>query len=130
MPSLFGKHAIGYRDPGGTVAKSPVAIPAAAFGFPQGLSYVCEERFGNLASGYLEGAAGWIENDERSRLFDGALVITYEQALRFLADHLAGDSYYPVDDPEHNLRRARSQLALLEKLLASEGDLRRRINSI
>ncbi len=46
MPSLFGKHAIGYRDPGGTVAKSPVAIPAAAFGFPQGPSYVYEKRFG------------------------------------------------------------------------------------
>ncbi len=55
---------------------------------------------------------------------DGALVITYEQALRFLADHLAGDVYYQIDMPGHNLQRTRAQLRLLEELLAVEDNLR------
>jgi len=89
-----------------------------------------EARFLDLAAGYLEGAADWIADDERAALVDGALVITYEQALRFLADHLAGDPYYLVDDPEHNLRRARAQLRLLSGMLAAEVDLRRHLRGI
>jgi len=87
-------------------------------------------RFRSLAEGYLEGAADWIEDAERAHLVDGVIVITYEQALRFLADHVAGDIYYSVDDPEHNLRRARAQLRLLEALLADETALRRIIDDV
>ena len=39
--------------------------------------------------------------------------MTGEQALRFLSDWLAGDVYYKINAPEHNLVRARNQLALL-----------------
>ncbi len=88
------------------------------------------ERFRILAEGYLDGAAEWIGDAERSQLVDGVVVITYEQTLRFLADHLAGDAYYPVDDPEHNLRRARAQLRLLEALLVGEADLARLVDAL
>jgi hypothetical protein len=91
---------------------------------------VREATFMDLATGYLEGATGWIDDIERSWLIDATIVITFEQALRFLADHLAGDSYYPVDDAEHNLRRARAQLRLLAELLRSEENLRRVIDHI
>ena len=43
-------------------------------------------------------------------------LITWEQAVRFLTDHLDGDRYYRVDHAQHNLVRARTQLALLESL--------------
>jgi hypothetical protein len=43
-------------------------------------------------------------------------LITYEQAVRFLTDHLAGDRYYRLATPGHNLVRARAQLALLRSL--------------
>ena len=66
---------------------------------------------------------------ERDSLVDGALVITYEQALRFLTDYLMGDTYYRIDHTEHNLQRARAQLSLLEKLLAAENDLRKIITA-
>lgn len=89
-----------------------------------------EAAFGDLAAGYLEGARGWLTDAERERLVDGALVITYEQAVRFLADHLAGDVYYRVDAADHNLRRARAQLRLLEQLLAAEDDLRRLVGAL
>jgi len=84
--------------------------------------------FRDLAAGYLEGSAEWLNDSERSRLVDGVIVITFEQAVRFLADYLDGDSYFPVDDAEHNLCRARAQLRLLEELLAVEDELRRLID--
>ena len=85
---------------------------------------VREAVFTDLATAYLEGANPWIDDRERTQLVDGALVITFEQALRFVTDYLVGDAYYPIDDDEHNLRRARAQLRLLDALLAHEDDLR------
>jgi len=83
-----------------------------------------EDVFADLAAGYLAGAAPWITDGERAALVTGALVIAWEQALRFLADFLAGDVYYAVADPGHNLRRARAQLRLLECLVAQQDSLR------
>jgi Ser/Thr protein kinase RdoA (MazF antagonist) len=42
-----------------------------------------------------------------------------ENALRFLTDHLAGDRYFGVDRPAHNLDRCRVQLRLTELMLDS-----------
>jgi N-acetylhexosamine 1-kinase len=44
------------------------------------------------------------------------LLITYEQALRFLTDYLRGDIYYRTTRPEQNLDRTRAQLGLLESM--------------
>jgi Ser/Thr protein kinase RdoA (MazF antagonist) len=71
------------------------------------------ERYGAMAAGYLEGAGALLSRDERGLLLTAARVITYEQAVRFLSDYLDGDRYYRVAHPEHNLQRARAQLALL-----------------
>jgi hypothetical protein len=56
-------------------------------------------------------------------VFAGRL-ITLEQAVRFLADHLGGDRYYRVHRAGHNLDRARAQLALYRSLTAQEEALR------
>ena len=82
------------------------------------------ELFGALASGYLDGAR-FLTPDERQSLVDGALVLTLEQAVRFLTDYLEGDVYFRVERPEQNLERCRVQFALLESLLDREADLRR-----
>ena len=72
-----------------------------------------------LARGFLAGAADGLSAAERSLLVTGALVIVYEQALRFLADYLDGDRDYRTSRPGHNLDRARTQLRLLELLEAA-----------
>lgn len=82
------------------------------------------ELFAALAQGYLDGA-GFLTAAERRSLVDGALVLTLEQAVRFLTDHLDGDVYFRVERPGQNLDRCRVQLALLESLLALDADLRR-----
>ena len=63
--------------------------------------------------GYLE-AAPALTNMEVATLPLGALVMTLELAVRFLKDYLDGDLYFSkIAYPEHNLVRARSQMALV-----------------
>lgn len=81
------------------------------------------DRFAALAEGYLSTAGPLLRPDDRSLLVTAGLVIVYEQALRFMTDYLAGDRYYRVARPGHNLDRARNQFALLGSLLAQQADL-------
>jgi uncharacterized membrane protein YfbV (UPF0208 family) len=60
--------------------------------------------------------AGFLTALERQNLPLGALWIIGEQALRFLTDYLAGDTYYKIKYTEHNLVRARNQLALFQEV--------------
>lgn len=69
-----------------------------------------------LDKGFLEVAGSFLTHTEIASLPLGARWIVTEQALRFLTDYIAGDVYYKVKDGEHNLRRARNQLALLKSL--------------
>lgn len=62
---------------------------------------------------------------ERANLFLGGQWLIGEQALRFLTDYLAGDVYYKVAHPTHNLARARNQLALLRRVTEAEAQIRR-----
>lgn len=71
-----------------------------------------------LKSGFLTQTADYLTETEQKHLLFGAAWITGEQALRFLTDWLAGDVYYKIDYPEHNLVRARNQLALFRVIIA------------
>ena len=44
-------------------------------------------------------------------------VLTAELATRFLADYLDGDLYFNIKYPDHNLVRARCQIALARDML-------------
>jgi hypothetical protein len=52
-------------------------------------------------------------------------LIPLELGLRFLADHLAGDVYFKVRYPGHNLRRALVQFKLAESIEAREPAIRK-----
>jgi Ser/Thr protein kinase RdoA (MazF antagonist) len=86
--------------------------------------------FEALARGFTAAAGAALSPLERSQLPTGALVITLEQAARFLADHLEGDRYYRISRPGHNLDRARTQLRLLESLEAHGAGLQRIVDSL
>ena len=63
--------------------------------------------------GFLE-AAPSLTDMEVLMLPMGALVMTLELAVRFLTDYLDGDLYFSkIKYPEHNLVRARNQMALV-----------------
>jgi hypothetical protein len=52
-------------------------------------------------------------------------LIPLELGVRFLADHLAGDVYFKVRYPGHNLRRALVQFKLAESIEAREPSIRK-----
>jgi len=69
-----------------------------------------------VLEGFLEETGGVLTARERELLLFAGRVITLEQAVRFLADHLDGDRYYRVTRAGQNLDRARAQLALYRSL--------------
>jgi aminoglycoside phosphotransferase (APT) family kinase protein len=71
--------------------------------------------------GYLSEAGSLLSSEERALIPLAGPLMAYENALRFLTDHLAGDTYYRVDRPRHNLDRARAQLRVLEVLVRAGG---------
>jgi hypothetical protein len=80
-----------------------------------------------LAEGYLSEAGAFLTADEKRALLLSGHVIVYQQALRFLTDHLEGDSYFRVHREGHNLDRSRTQLRLLESLEAQRDELEERV---
>ena len=74
------------------------------------------DRFAAIVRGYRMGTEGLLTAAERRLLPAAAETIVYEQGLRFLTDHLEGDSYYRITRPGQNLDRCRVQFALLESL--------------
>ena len=71
------------------------------------------EMFGIYTKGFLEGCGGQLINSEIMLLPEGAKMMTIECGMRFLADYLAGDTYFKIAYPEHNLDRCRTQLKLV-----------------
>ena len=69
-----------------------------------------------LVNGYLEGTNGALSKVEIELMPFAARLVTYTIGLRFLADHLAGDVYFKVHRPGHNLDRARVQFRMVEKM--------------
>ncbi len=72
--------------------------------------------FDALAHGYLDAGRDFLTPAEIEHLPAAARVITLEQAIRFLGDHLNGDSYYRVQRAGQNLDRARTQLRMVEEM--------------
>ena len=66
--------------------------------------------------GFIEGCGDIMTAREREMLPEGAMIMTYENGLRFLTDYLSGDVYFKISHPEHNLERCRTQFALLEDM--------------
>jgi len=70
-----------------------------------------------LLEGFQSSTSGFLNETEQELLVTGGAWITGEQALRFLTDWLAGDVYYKISHPEHNLLRSRNQISLFNALL-------------
>jgi hypothetical protein len=79
--------------------------------------------FAAVVRGYLEGAGAMLLPAERGLMVTAGKLLTYENGVRFLADHLRGDTYFRIHRPGHNLDRARVQFALLRSLEAREEEL-------
>jgi aminoglycoside phosphotransferase (APT) family kinase protein len=81
--------------------------------------------FEAVCAGFIPEVRAILTPQERALLVHAGALITFEQAIRFLTDHLEGDPYYRVADPDQNLRRARTQLRHLDTLIAARDQLER-----
>ena len=68
------------------------------------------------ARGYLEACGDVLTREELELLPYASLIITSEDGIRFLMDHINGDTYYTIYYPGQNLDRARTQLKLVEDM--------------
>lgn len=74
------------------------------------------EYFNELTKGFLETMGDEITEEEVFMLVDSVWMMTFELAVRFLDDHIAGNLYFTVDYDGKNLERARVQMALLKDI--------------
>ena len=80
--------------------------------------------FESVALGFFKGMGNEVNSSMTDAFVYGCLLITFEQGLRFLTDYLSGDPYYRIDFADHNLVRAKNQLALLEDMFKKSDEMR------
>ena len=82
------------------------------------------------AKGYLESCGDILTKEELELLPYASLIITSEDGIRFLMDHINGDTYYQIDYPGQNLDRSRTQLKLVEDMEKKLPEIRRILQDI
>lgn len=86
--------------------------------------------FAALVEGYLDGVGPVLTPTEIAHLPEAGMLITFEVGLRFLTDHLAGDTYFKIHRPGHNLDRCRTQFTLVQRLEEQRDDLQALVRKI
>ncbi|MCC8407573.1 aminoglycoside phosphotransferase family protein [Mucilaginibacter sp. UR6-1] len=83
--------------------------------------------FNAYTKGYLLEAGRFLTKAEANSLIMGVLLLPYMQAVRFLTDHINGDTYFKTNFEGHNLQRAKAQLRLFGMLDANKEALHQTI---
>ena len=88
------------------------------------------ELYEAYARGFLKVCAGTLTPQERATLPLAAKLMTLECGVRFLTDHIMGDSYFRIHRPGHNLDRCRTQFKLVAEMEKKWDDMRRVIEKL
>ncbi len=75
------------------------------------------EKYEAFTKGFVAEVKDFLTPDEKRTLALGAVAMTAECGARFLTDYLNGDVYFRTHYDEHNLVRARAQLALAKDMI-------------
>ena len=81
-----------------------------------------------FAKGYLEACGDSLTPMEIKMLPYSSIMLTLECGMRFLTDHLNGDTYFKVHRENHNLDRARTQFKLVDEMEKHVDDMTAIIN--
>ena len=86
------------------------------------------DRFKAYTKGFMQSTfkdgKSFLTPTEAETLSDGAIIMTLEVGMRFLADYLNGDIYFATKYPEHNLHRARNQFKLVQDMEKMSEEMR------
>jgi thiamine kinase-like enzyme len=88
------------------------------------------DLFEAYARGYLSETNNTLNGIEKEYLAFSPLLMTYEQALRFLTDYIDGDKYYRIHNKNHNIQRTRAQIRLLESMEEQYSGMQKIINKL
>lgn len=78
-----------------------------------------------LLNGYFSLPQQLLSAAQRAFIFDAVLAITFELGVRFLSDHLRGNTYFKVRQNGENLGRAERQFCLVADIIRREEEIRR-----
>ncbi len=88
------------------------------------------EMFKSFSEGFIPPLKDILTETELETLPYGALLMTYELAVRFLTDYLNGDTYFKTYRDNHNLDRTRAQMKLYESMEAQLDKMLKTVNEI
>ncbi|MCP9809309.1 aminoglycoside phosphotransferase family protein [Cyanobium sp. HWJ4-Hawea] len=74
------------------------------------------ERCEAILEGYCGAVGDTLSAQDFNYIYTAIRLISFELGLRFLTDHLAGNTYFKVSRPGHNLDRARVQFQLTKSI--------------
>ena len=80
-------------------------------------------KYEAFARGFLPELREGMDRRELESLALGPWMMTFENGMRFLADHLKGDKYFRIHRPGQNLDRARAQFALAADMEKKQDDM-------
>jgi hypothetical protein len=83
-----------------------------------------------ILQGYLSMAQSFLSEYDYAYIYDAVRVITFELGLRFFTDYLAGNIYFHVKYPEHNLLRSLVQFRLVESIESQQTVINKIIKDI
>lgn len=92
--------------------------------------YFDTELCQGILQGYLAVAQEFLTENDYTYIYDAIRLIALELGLRFFADYLAGNVYFKVKHPEHNLARAIVQFKLTESIESQETQIRQIIQDL
>ena len=74
------------------------------------------ELFDCYTKGFLGECGALLSKNEKRMLPVGAMMMTFECGMRFLTDHLNGDTYFKIHRENQNLDRCRTQFKLVRDM--------------
>ncbi len=77
-----------------------------------------------ILAGYFSLPQQLLSAGQRAYIFDAVLAITFELGVRFITDHLRGNTYFKVRQDGENLVRAERQFRLVEDIVKHEAEIR------
>ena len=83
-----------------------------------------------FAKGYIEQCGASLTDVEIELLPYASIMLTLECGIRFLTDHLNGDTYFKIHREGHNLDRCRTQFKLVYEMEQNLDKLKEIINSL
>jgi Ser/Thr protein kinase RdoA (MazF antagonist) len=83
-----------------------------------------------MLAGYLELTGPILSRYDIEHIVDAVRLISFELGLRFYSDHLAGNRYFRIRHPGHNLRRALVQFRLTASIEAQQKQLEKLVREL